>query len=133
MMNEPFNCPACGSDRIQKARILSRAGIPLSNETARILSPPVEPISSAEPAGRLSIYIGALLFTIGIYALITIHIDHIGLFLQTMGMVLISLGISLLVLSQLEIHAKRPKYKEDYDKWARMWYCSHCRKTFYDT
>jgi hypothetical protein len=132
-MRKPFNCPVCGSDRIQKARILRRAGIPLSTEVTKLLSPPVEPISAAEPAGRLSIYIGALLFTISIYKLVTIHIDHISLFLQTMGVILIFLGISLLALSQLEINTKRPKYKEDYDKWERMWYCSHCRNTFYDT
>ncbi len=62
-----------------------------------------------------------------------IHADEIGLFLQTMGVILVSLGISLLALSQLEINAKEPKYKEDYNKWERLWYCSHCRNTFYDT
>ncbi len=130
---KPFSCPMCGSDRIQKATILTRARISLSTEVTRILSPPVEPISTAEPAGRFSICIGALLFTIGFYTLVTIHIDHIGLFLQTMGVILVLLGISLLALSQLEINSKRPKYKEDYAKWERMWYCSHCRNTFYDT
>ncbi len=83
-----FTCPACGSDRIQKARILSRAGIPINNEAARILSPPVEPTSPIEPAGRFSVYIGTSLLIISVYILVTLHTAHtdrIGLFLQTMG------------------------------------------------
>ena len=134
-MNKPFNCPACGSDSIQKARILKRAGIPISTEVATKISPPVEPTSAVRPAGRLSICIGALL-TMGIYTLgtshTTIRIERIGLFLQIMGVFLGVLGMSLLALSQLEINAKKPKYEEDYAKWERLWYCSHCRNTFYD-
>jgi hypothetical protein len=132
---KPSNCPSCGSDRIQKARILSRAGIPISNEVARILSPPVEPTSATGPAGRFSIYIGASLLIIGVYMPVTMHTAHtdrIGLFLQTMGVILVFLGISLLALSQIELHAKKPRYKEDYAKWERLWYCSHCRNSFYE-
>ncbi len=135
-MNKPFNCLACGSDSIQKARILKRAGIPISTEVATKISPPVEPTSAVRPAGRLSIYIGALLLTMGIYTLgtshATIRIERIGLFLQIMGVFLGVLGMSLLALSQFEINAKKPKYEEDYAKWERLWYCSHCRNTFYD-
>jgi hypothetical protein len=130
-----FACPACGSDRIQKARILSRAGIPINNEAARILSPPVEPTSPIEPAGRFSVYIGTTLLIISVYILVTLHTAHsdrIGLFLQTMGVILVLLGFSLLALSQIQLNAKKPKYKEDYAKWERLWYCSHCRNTFYD-
>ncbi len=132
---KPFNCPACGSDRIQKATILSRAGIPISAEIAKKLSPPAEPTSATGPAGRFSIYIGALLLFIGVYTLVTnhtLHTDRVGLFLQTMGVILVFLGISLLALSQIELYSKKPKYKEDYAKWERLWYCSHCRNTFYD-
>ena len=135
-MNKSFNCPACGSDRIQKAKILSRAGIPINNEVARILSPPVEPTSAIGPAGRFSIYIGASLLIISVYILVTLHTAHtdrIGLFLQTMGVILVFLGISLLALSQIELNTKKPKYKEDYAKWERLWYCSHCQKTFYES
>ena len=131
-MNKPFNCPACGSDNIQKARILKRAGIPINSEVAKKISPPVEPTSDVKPAGRLSIYIGALLLTIGIYTLGTSHTIRIGLFLQIMGVILGFFGISFLALSQLEIYAKTPKYKEDYSKWEHLWYCSQCRNTFYD-
>jgi hypothetical protein len=46
--------------------------------------------------------------------------------------ILVFLGISLWALSEIEVNAKGPKYKEDYDKWERLWYCSHCRNTFYD-
>ena len=60
------------------------------------------------------------------------HTDRIGFFLQTMGVILVLLGISLLGLSQIELNAKKPKYKEDYAKWERLWYCSHCRNTFYE-
>ena len=132
---KPFHCPGCGSDRIQKATILSKAGIPVSAEIAQKLSPPVEPTSATGPAGRFSIYIGASLLVIGVYTLTSnriFHTDRIGLFLQTMGVILVLLGISLLGLSYIELHAKRPKYKDDYAKWDRLWYCSHCRNTFYD-
>ena len=134
-MNKSFNCPACGSDRIQKAKILSRAGIPINNEVARILSPPVEPTSAIGPAGRFSIYIGASLLIIGVHTLVTTHTvltNRMGSFLQTTGAILVLLGISLLALSQLEINRKKPKYKQDYAKWERLWYCSHCRNTFYE-
>ena len=130
-MNKPFNCPACGSDSIQKARILKRAGIPISTEVATKISPPVEPTSAVRPAGQLSLYIGALLLTMGIYTLGTSPTIRIGLFLQIMGVFLGVLGMSLLALSQLEINAKKPKYEQDYAKWERLWYCSHCRNTFY--
>ena len=71
----------------------------------------------------------------GIYTLgtgHTIRIDRIGLFLQIMGVFLGVLGMSLLAVSQLEINAKTPKYEQDYAKWERLWYCSHCKNTFYD-
>jgi hypothetical protein len=68
----------------------------------------------------------------GIYTLGTSPTIRIGLFLQIMGVFLGVLGMSLLALSQLEINAKKPKYEEDYAKWERLWYCSHCRNTFYD-
>jgi hypothetical protein len=134
-MNKAFNCPACGSDRIQKARILRRAGIPISSEVEKKLSPPVEPTSAVRQAGWLSIYIGTLPLITGIYMRLNspvIHAAEIALFLQTMGVILVFLGISLLALSQIELNAKRPKYKEDYGKWERLWYCSHCKNTFYD-
>ena len=105
-----LNCPACGSDRTQKARILYKAGIPISTEIAKKISPPVEPTSVTWPAGRLSIYIGALLLTIGIYVMGTSHTirtDRIGIFLQTMGGILMFLGILLLALSQIETECKR--------------------------
>ncbi len=132
---KPFNCPACGSDRIQKATILSRAGIPISAEIAKKLSPPAEPTSATGPAGRLSIYIGAWLLTIGIYVMGTTHTirtDHIDIFLQTMGGILMFLGFLLLALSQLKLNAREVEYREDYAKWERLWYCSHCGNTFYD-
>ena len=132
---KPLNCPRCGSDRIQKARILRRAGIPISTEVAKRISPPVEPTSAVRQAGWLSIYIGALPLIIGIYTRLNshvIHADEFALFLQTMGVILVFLGISLLALSQIELNAKRPKYKEDYGKWEHLWYCSHCKNTFYD-
>ena len=130
-----FNCPTCGSDRTQKATILYRSGIPMSAEIAKKLSPPGRPTSMTWPAGRLSIYAGALLLTIGIHAMGTshsLHVDHIDLFLQTMGAILISLGFLILALSQMKLNAKEPEYKDDYAKWERMWYCSHCGNTFYD-
>jgi len=135
-MDKSFNCPACGSDRIQKARILRRAGIPISSEVARKISPPAEPTSATEPTGWLAIYIGSFLLLIGVYTLSTPHTvpaDQIGLFLQTMGGVLVLLGISLWGLSQVELNGKKPKYKQDYAKWERLWYCSHCQKTFYES
>lgn len=135
MMNKSFNCPSCGSDRIQKARILTKAGIPISSEVARQISPPAGPTSATEPVGWLAIYIGSFLLLIGVYALSpehTVFADQIGLFLQTMGGVLILLGISLWGLSQVELNAKKPKYRKDYDRWERLWYCSHCRRTFYE-
>ena len=135
LMNKQFNCPVCGSDRIQKVKILSRAGIPMSTEVVKQLSPPVKPTSDAKPAGGLSISIGALLLLIGFYMGTShpLHTYRIDSFLQTMGAILGLLGVSLLALSQLEINRKKPKYKEDYDKWERLWYCSHCRNTSYDT
>ena len=135
-MNRPFECPGCGSERIQKAKIIMRAGIPISNETSIKLSPPAEPTSSTEPAGRYFIYVGASLLLIGVYTLLTMHTLHanqIGLFLQTTGVILVFLGISLWALSQIKLNAKRPKYKEDYAKWEHLWYCSRCRNTFYDS
>ena len=135
-MNKPLNCPACGSDRVQKARIITRAGIPISAGVARILSPPVEPTSDARRAGGLSIYIGALLLIITIYTQLTSHsilTGPFGLVFPIMGAALVSLGSLLLVLSQIELNAKEPKYKENYAQWERLWYCSHCRNTFYDT
>ena len=131
-MSKSFTCPACGSDRVQKARILKRAGIPISTEVANKISPPVEPTSAVRQAGWISICIGALL-TMGIYTLgtgHTIRIDRIGLFLQIMGVFLGVLGMSLLAVSQLEIKAKTPKYEQDYARWERLWYCSHCKNTF---
>ena len=99
------------------------------------ISPPVEPTSAVRQAGWISVFIGALL-TMGIYTLgtshTTIRIERMGLFLQIMGVFLGVLGMSLLALSQLEINAKKPKYEQDYAKWERLWYCSHCRNTFYD-
>jgi len=135
-MNKPFSCPLCGSDRIQKARIISRAGIPISAEVARILSPPVEPTSDTRPAGELSIYIAASLLIIGIYVQLpsySIHTGRVGLVFLIMGATLFLLGCLLLTLSQIELNSKEPKYKEDYAKWERLWYCSHCRNTFYDS
>jgi hypothetical protein len=133
-MNKPFDCPACGSDSIQKARILKRAGIPISTEVATKISPPVEPTSATGPAGRFSVYISGLLLVIGIYTQSTshsIHADRIGLVFLIMGATLVSVGSLLLVLSKIELNSKEPKYKEDYAKWERLWYCSHCRNTFY--
>ena len=130
-----FNCLKCGSDRIQKATIISKAGIPISNEVAKKLSPPVEPTSAHRQAGQYCIYIGDLLLIIGIYTQLTSHsiqIDPIGLFFPIMGTTLVFLGSLLLALSQIELNSKKPKYKEDYAKWERLWYCSHCRNTFYD-
>ena len=132
---KPLNCPACGSDRIQKARIISRAGIPISTEITKKVSPPVEPTSDAWPAGRLSVYISGLFLVIGICTQLTshsIHGDRIGLVFLIMGATLVFLGSLLLVLSQIELSAKKPKYTEDYAKWERLWYCSHCNNTFYD-
>jgi len=134
-MSKPFSCPLCGSDRIQKARIIRRAGIPISAEVARILSPPVEPTSDVRPAGGLSIYIGALLLFMGIYTQSTSHsilTGRVGLVFLIMGATLFLLGCLLLTLSQIELNSKEPKYKEDYAKWERLWYCSHCNNTFYD-
>jgi predicted nucleic-acid-binding Zn-ribbon protein len=135
-MNKPFSCPLCGSDRIQKARIISRAGIPISAEVARILSPPVEPTSDTRPAGELSIYIAAFLLFMGIYTQSTSHsilTGRVGLVFLIMGATLFLLGCLLLTLSQIELNSKEPKYKEDYAKWERLWYCSRCRNTFYDS
>lgn len=135
-MNKPFSCPLCGSDRIQKARIISRAGIPISAEVARKLSPPVEPTSDVRPAGGLSIYIGAFLLFMGIYTQSTSHsilTGRVGLVFLIMGATLFLLGCLLLTLSQIELNSKEPKYKEDYAKWERLWYCSHCRNTFTDS
>ena len=134
-MNKPLHCPACGSDRIQKARIISRAGIPVSTEVARTLSPPVEPASDARPAGRLSIFIGTSLLIVGIYTQLTVHsvrADHIGLVFLIMGAILVLLGGLLLTLSQIQLNSREPKYKADYAKWERLWYCSQCRNPFYD-
>ncbi len=134
-MDKSFNCPACGSDRIQKARILRRAGIPISSEVARKISPPAEPTSATEPTGWLAIYIGSFLLLIGVLTLSTTHTvlaDRIGLLLQATGGVVILLGISLWGWSQVELNGKKPKYREDCAKWERLWYCSHCRNTFYD-
>ena len=107
----------------------------MSTQVVKQLSPPVEPVSDAKPAGWLSIYIGALLLIIGIYMGTShpLHTYRMDSFLRTMGTILVLLGISLLALSQLKINREKPKYKEDYDKWERLWYCSHCRNTSYDT
>jgi len=131
-MNKPSQCPVCGSDRIQKAKIIMKAGIPISNETFRKLSPPAEPTSNVEKAGWLSLYTGALPLFLAIYTRLNSHIHsgEIGIFLQTLGSILIILGVSLWVLSQIELNSKNPKYTEDYDKWEHLWYCSHCRNTF---
>ena len=128
-------CPACGSERTQKATILYKSGIPISTEIAKKISPPLKPTSVTWPVGRCSIYIGAWLLTIGIYVMGTSHTirtDHIDIFLQTMGGILMFLGFLLLALSQLKLNAREVEYREDYAKWERLWYCSHCGNTFYD-
>ena len=68
-----LTCPACGSERTQKARILCKSGIPISREIAKKISPPLKPTSVTWPVGRCSIYIGAWLLTIGIYVMGTTH------------------------------------------------------------
>ena len=130
-----LDCPACGSDRTQKARILYRSGIPISTETTQKISPPLKPTSVTWPVARFSIYVGAWFLTIGIYVMGTSHTirsDRIDLFLQTMGAILMFLGFLLLALSQIRLNSKNLEYKEEYAKWERLWYCSHCRNTFYD-
>ncbi len=135
-MNRPSECPACGSERIQKAKIIMRAGIPISTEISRKLCAPAEPTSATEPAGRYSTYVGASLLLMGVYTQLTMHTLHanqIGLFLQTAGVILVCLGASLWAMSQIKLNAKRPKYEEDYAKWEHLWYCSRCRNTFYES
>ena len=134
-MNRPPQCPVCGSDRIQKAKIIMKTGILISTDVSKKLSPPAEPTSTVGKTGWLALYTGALPLFLGIYTRFNSHAIHsgeIGIFLQTLGCILIFLGISLWMLSQIELNSKKPKYTEDYAKWEHLWYCSHCSNTFYN-
>jgi Na+/phosphate symporter len=150
-MEEQFNCPRCGSDRTQKAKILYEAGASAikvttvgvdgvgvelaatagssQTELSKNLSPPVKPKKSRA---------GWLLFTMGIVIILPALPDipeiprgGVTLAYLVIGGGLMFLGGWLNKKSTETFKKADLRYQVDYPKWERLWFCNRCGHAFY--
>jgi len=155
-MEKQFNCPQCGSDRTQKARVLYESGTSASKmtmaglgvagggkvgvgvgagagtsqtELAKKLSPPVKPAL----VGRR--FLAWLLVAVGSFTLFngflllattTLHHKSNGVGFLIFGGICAFSGIFIFKSAGRKLKKRKVKYEEDYTKWERTWYCNRC-------
>lgn len=150
-MKQEFNCPECGSDSTQKAKVLYESGTSTSistmagigvgtggkvgvgvgagrgssqSELAKKLSPPAKPASIA-----LGVFYITLAIITFIFVIIFFTIGEIGggvLFMLVAGI------FGMVGYSKIKKeNDKEASYKDEFAKWERLWYCVRCGHTFY--
>jgi transcription elongation factor Elf1 len=151
LMEKQFNCPECGSDGTQKAKVLYESGTSTSTSTmagigvgtggkvgvgvgagrgssqselARKLSPPAKP-GSITP-GVIWIIGGIIMFVMAI------QFFPAGAVGAGVFFVLVAGGFGMLGYRGIKKeNGKRASYNDKYAKWDRLWYCVRCGHTFY--
>lgn len=147
-MEKKFNCPECGSDSTQKAKVLYESGTSTStatmagigvgtggrvgvgvgagrgssqSELAKKLSPPAKP-------GSIAPWVFIIILAIIIF-IIAIQIGDIG---AGVFFILVAGGFGMLGYRGIKKEDdKGASYNDEYAKWERLWYCVRCGHTFY--
>lgn len=119
-----FDCPACGSDRTQKVKLLYEAKKKSQPDVAEnFFSPPVRP-------GLGAFWLVGLVGITGLVLSIVALIQTRDFFF---GFLWLALSLLLIWLAPKGIkknRAKRDTFQADYDKWGRTWYCPRCGNLF---
>ena len=150
-MDKKLNCPECGSDRTQKAKVLYESGTSTStttmagigvgtggkvgvgvgagrgssqSELAKKLSPPAKPGSIA--FWVFSLIVGIIFFLSATILFSTGQIGA-GVFFMLGAGVYGMLGYRRIKKE----YDKGSRYNGEYAKWERLWCCSRCGHTFY--
>jgi len=150
-MEKKLNCPECGSDTTQKAKVIYELGTSTSvntmagigvgaggkigvgvgtgtgssqSELAKKLSPPAKP-------GSIAVGIIVIIFAIVILYIAILFFQD-GAVGTGMFLVLVAGTFGILGYSQIKKeNDKSISYAGAYAKWERLWYCSRCGHTFY--
>ena len=151
-MKGNLKCPRCGSDGIQKARILYEAGTSsikmtssgigvtgggsvgvgvttttggTQTELSKTLSPPTKPQrSTGLTLGVFALTSFGIIYTIG--ALVGGKIVH-----SLFGIGFMSVGFFLIKSLEESLKKARAQYQVDYANWGRLWFCNGCGDTLY--
>lgn len=113
-----LECPQCGRiDNVAKVSGIAAAGTSTATQTALAgrLSPP------AEPTFRL----GGLIIVGLVMGISTLLLD-LDPALILGAAVIIGIG----VLGYFDTNKKRRKWKEEMDRWRKLYYCSRCDLVF---
>lgn len=150
-MDKKFNCPECGSDSTQKAKVLYESGTSTStttmagigvgtggkvgigvgagrgisqSELAKKLSPPAK---SGPIAFWLFLLISGMIFFL--FAIILFLIGHIG---PGVYFMLLAVGFGMPgYIGLKKENDKQARYNDEYPRWEQLWYCSRCGHIFY--
>ena len=151
-MKRNLKCPRCGSDGIQKARILYETGTSsikmtssgmgvtgggsvgvgiatatggTQTELFKKLSPPTKPQrNTGLTLGMFALIILGISYTIG--ALVGGKIVH-----SLFGIGFMSGGFFLIRSMEESLKKAQAQYQVDYANWGRLWFCNRCGDTFY--
>ena len=151
-MKGNLKCPRCGSDGIQKVRILCEAGtssikmtssgmgvtgggnvgvgVPTTTggtqtELSKKLSPPTKPQRrTGLILGVFALIILGISYTIGV--LVGGKIVH-----SLFGIGFMSVGFFLIKSMEESLKKARAQYRVDYANWGRLWFCNRCGDTSY--
>ncbi len=155
-MERQLTCPECGSDSVQKAKVLHESGTSTSlskmsigvgtgsnvgvaegrgrsqAELAKQFSPPVKPSIGLMSGTVTSLIVGGImcLIILAVYDIWHRNPRAIGGFVIVSVLIIIS-SIFLIKFVSKELNQKKTKYQEDCDKWDRLWFCNRCGHTFY--